>query len=153
MALHYDLAVEEGIMTNAIKARSVPLTGLGRLALRWVIGLVFIMHGGQKLFVKGLPTVAGFLGTVGITPPAFWAFVLTVAELAGGVLLIVGAFTRFAALSLGITMVVAIASVLWTKGFFLPGYEFALTLLGASIALTLTGPGRYAVDRWLGLEV
>jgi len=152
MALHYDLAVEEGIMTNAIKARSVPLTGLGLLALRWVIGLVFIMHGGQKLFVKGLPTVAGFLGTVGITPPAFWALVLTIAELAGGVLLIVGAFTRFAALSLGVTMVVAIASVLWTKGFFLPGYEFALTLLGAAIALTLTGPGRYAVDRWLGLE-
>jgi len=139
-------------MTNAIKARSVPLTGLGLLALRWVIGLVFIMHGGQKLFVKGLPTVAGFLGTVGITPPAFWALVLTIAELAGGVLLIVGAFTRFAALSLGVTMVVAIASVLWTKGFFLPGYEFALTLLGAAIALTLTGPGRYAVDRWLGLE-
>ena len=75
------------------------------------------MHGGQTLFVKGLPTVAGFLGTVGITPPAFWALVLTIAELAGGVLLIVGAFTRFAALSLGVTMVVAIASVLWTKGF------------------------------------
>ena len=51
-----------------------------------------------------------------------------------------------------VTMVVAIASVLWMKGFFLPGYEFALTLLGASVALALTGPGRYAVDRWLGLE-
>jgi putative oxidoreductase len=137
---------------NAIKERSLTLTGFGLLALRWVIGLVFIMHGGQKLFVKGLPTVAGFLGTVGITPPEFWALVLTVAELAGGVLLIAGAFTRLAALSLGVTMVVAIASVLWTKGFFLPGYEFALTLLGASIALALTGPGRYAVDRWLGLE-
>ena len=137
---------------NAIKGRSLTLTGFGLLALRWVIGLVFIMHGGQKIFVKGLPAVAGFLGTVGITPPAFWALVLTIAELAGGVLLIAGAFTRFAALSLGVTMVVAIASVLWAKGFFLPGYEFALTLLGATIALALTGPGRYAVDRWLGFE-
>jgi putative oxidoreductase len=137
---------------NAIKERAVPLRGLGLLALRWVIGLVFIMHGGQKLFVKGLPTVAGFLGTVGITPPAFWAFVLTAAELGGGILLIAGAFTRFAALSLGVTMVVAIASVLWAKGFFLPGYEFALTLLGATLALALTGPGRYALDRWMGLE-
>lgn len=139
-------------MTKAIKAHGIGLTGLGLLALRWVIGLVFIMHGGQKIFVKGLPAVAGFLGSVGITPSAFWAFVLTAAELAGGVLLIAGAFTRFAAVSLSITMVVAIASVLWVKGFFLPGYEFALTLLGASIALALTGPGRYAVDRWLGLE-
>ena len=139
-------------MSKAIKAHSIGLTGFGLLALRWVIGLVFIMHGGQKIFVKGLPAVAGFLGSVGITPPAFWALVLTVAEVAGGVLLIVGAFTRFAAVSLGITMVVAIASVLWVKGFFLPGYEFALTLLGASVTLALTGPGRYAVDRWLGLE-
>lgn len=138
---------------DAIKAPSAPLTGLGLLALRFVIGLVFIMHGGQKLLVKGLPSVAGFLGTVGITPPAFWALVLTAAELVGGVALIAGVVTRLAAVSLSITMVVAIASVLWVKGFFLPGYEFALTLLGASIALALTGPGRYAIDRWLGLEV
>jgi putative oxidoreductase len=137
---------------GAIKARSVTLTGIGLLALRWVIGMVFIMHGGQKIFVKGLPAVAGFLGSVGIAPPAFWAFVLTAAEVGGGILLIAGAFTRLAALSLGVTMVVAIASVLWAKGFFLPGYEFALTLLGATLALALTGPGRYAVDRWLGLE-
>jgi putative oxidoreductase len=137
---------------GAIKARTVTLTAIGLLALRWVIGLVFIMHGGQKIFVKGLPAVAGFLGSVGITPPAFWAFVLTAAEIGGGILLIAGAFTRFAALSLSVTMVVAIASVLWMKGFFLPGYEFALTLLGASVALALTGPGRYAVDRWMGLE-
>ena len=33
--------------------------------------------------LMGLPAVAGFLGTVGITPPAFWAMVLTVAELVG----------------------------------------------------------------------
>lgn len=138
---------------NAIRERSTSLTAIGLLALRVVVGLVFIMHGGQKLFVKGLPSVAGFLGTVGITPPAFWAFVVTAAELAGGIALIVGAVTRFAAVSLSITMIVAIASVLWVKGFFLPGYEYAMTLLGASIALALTGPGRYALDRWLGLEV
>ena len=138
---------------NAIRERSVPLAGFGLLTLRVVVGLVFIMHGSQKLFVKGLPSVAGFLGTVGITPPAFWAFILTAAELVGGVALIAGAVTRFAAVSLSITMVVAIASVLWVKGFFLPGYEYALTLLAASIALALTGPGRYAIDRWLGLEV
>ena len=138
---------------NAIKERSITLTGFGLLALRGVIGLVFIMHGVQKVFVKGLPGVAGFLGSIGMTPPLFWAYVLTFAEVVGGVALIVGVLTRVAALSLSVTMVVAIASVLWVKGFFLPGYEFALTLLGASIALALTGPGRYAVDRWLGLEV
>jgi len=44
--------------------------------------------------LMGLPAVAGFLGTVGITPPAFWAMVLTVAELVGGVALIVGRHHR-----------------------------------------------------------
>jgi uncharacterized membrane protein YphA (DoxX/SURF4 family) len=44
------------------------------------------------------------------------------------------------------------ASAPGEQRFFLPGYEFALTLLGASVALALTGPDRFAVDRWLGLE-
>lgn len=139
-------------MVDKIRAYRDPLNGVGLLTLRAVIGLVFIMHGGQKLFVKGLPSVAGFLGSLGMSPPELWAITLTVAEIAGGAALLIGAATRFAALTLGVTMIVAIATVLWTKGFFLPGYEFALTLLAASIALALTGPGRYAVDRWMGLE-
>lgn len=128
------------------------LMGWGLLALRIVVGLVFVMHGGQKLFVKGLPGIAGFLGQVGIHPAAFWAAVLTFAELMGGLALILGAFTRLAALALTVTMIVAITAVLAPKGFFLPGYEFAMTLLGGCVALLLTGPGRYAVDTGLGLE-
>ena len=139
-------------MAQKIRIHGAALNGAGLLALRLVVGLIFVMHGGQKLFVKGLPTVAGFLGSIGMTPPAFWAALLTGAELAGGLALIAGVLTRMAALTLGVTMVVAIATVLWAKGFFLPGYEFALTLFAASIALALTGPGRYACDRWLGIE-
>jgi putative oxidoreductase len=139
-------------MREVIRRNRDLFTGLGLLALRLIIGLVFIMHGGQKLFVKGLPAVAGFLGGLGMQPPAFWAALLTFSELAGGIALIVGVLTRFAALTLGVTMVVAIATVLVSKGFFLPGYEFALTLLVATVALILTGPGRYAVDRALKLE-
>lgn len=37
-------------------------------------------------------------------------------------------------------------------GMTLRGYEFALTLLGGSLALAFTGPGRFAVDHYLGLE-
>jgi putative oxidoreductase len=102
--------------------------------------------------VKGLPVVATFLAKTGIEPAGLWAVALTAAELAGGVALIFGVLTRLAALTLSVTMVVAIASVLGPNGFFLPGYEFALTLLGASIALALTGPGPYAVDATVGLE-
>jgi putative oxidoreductase len=127
-------------------------TGAGLLILRLVVGFVFAMHGGQKLFVTGLPAVAGALAEVGIRPPHFWAVVLVWAELVGGLSLMLGLVTRLAALALGVTMLVAIAGVLWTKGFFVPGYEFELTLLGAATALVLTGPGGFAVDRRLGFE-
>jgi putative oxidoreductase len=139
-------------MTKGVRARGVSFTGAGLLTLRLVIGFVFVMHGGQKLFVTGLPAVAGALADFGITPPHFWAVVLTWAELVGGLSLIAGLVARLAAVTLAVTMLVAIASVLWAKGFFLPGYEFELTLLGSTVALALTGPGCLAVDRWLGFE-
>jgi putative oxidoreductase len=140
------------MMVAIIEKNRRSLGGWGLLALRLVVGLVFVMHGGQKIFVKGMPAVAGFLGQVGLEPPMVWAVVLTGAEIVGGVALIVGALTRIAAVTLGITMVVAIATVLGTKGFFLPGYEFALTLLGAAVAIALTGPGPYAIDAGLGVD-
>jgi putative oxidoreductase len=127
-------------------------TSLGLLVLRLVIGAVFTVHGGHKLFVRGVPSVMGFLGELGITPPEMWAWIVTFAELAGGVGLILGALMRVAASLTSGTMIVAIGTVLWARGFFVPGYEFALTLLGASVALQLTGPGRYSIDAWLGLE-
>lgn len=125
---------------------------LGLLVLRLTVGLVFVVHGAHKLFVRGVPNVMGFLEQLGITPPEFWAWTLTFAELLGGVGVVVGALTRFAACLTSAVMIVAIATVLWVRGFFVPGYEFALTLLGASVTIQLTGPGRFAMDSWLGLE-
>lgn len=125
---------------------------LGLLTLRLVVGLVFLTHGAHKLFVSGWLGVVGFLGELGIAPPELWAVVLTFSELAGGLGLMLGFLTRIGAFLTTATMIVAIGTVLGARGFFLPGYEFALTLLGASVALALTGPGRYAVDAWLGLE-
>lgn len=127
-------------------------TSVGLLILRLAVGVVFIAHGGHKLFVRGVPSVMGFLAELGITPPEVWAWILTVGELAGGAGLILGALMRFAASLTAWTMIVAIGTVLWARGFFVPGYEFALTLLGASVALQFTGPGRYSIDSWLGLE-
>ena len=139
-------------MKGKIRVYGMTLSSVGLLILRLVVGLVFTMHGGQKLLARGIPSVASALDQLGMTPPDLWAVVLVIAELGGGLALILGLFTRFAALTLGISMVVAIATLLWARGFFLPGYEFALTLLGGSLALAFTGPGRFAVDHYLGLE-
>ena len=123
------------------------LQGWGITVLRVVVGMVFLVHGGQKLFVFGFGGVAAFLGQVGIPAPGLAAVILTAVESLGGLALLLGLFTRWAAVPLAINMLVAILVVHLKAGFFLPnGYEFALTLLGANVALALLGSGEASVD-------
>jgi putative oxidoreductase len=125
-------------------------TDRGLLVLRLALGLVFVMHGWQKLTVLGIDGVAGFLTQLGIPAPNVAAVLLTTTELGGGLALIFGAFTRAASALIAFSMVVAVATVHLKNGFFLPnGYEFALTLLLANVAMTMTGAGRYSIDRIL----
>jgi putative oxidoreductase len=118
----------------------------GLLLLRLAVGAVFVMHGGQKIFVMGPRGVAGFLGPLGFPLPLVAAIVLMSVEFLGGLALILGVFTRYAAALLAIVMLVAISVVHLKNGFFLPrGFEFALTLLAANLALVLSGPGALAL--------
>ena len=120
----------------------------GLLILRIVIGLVFLMHGGQKLFVYGFAGVTGAFGQMGIPMPAIAGPLAAIVEFLAGGALVIGLLTRLAAIGLAIDMLGAILFVHIKGGFFMPtGYEFALTLLGANIALALTGAGYYSVDR------
>jgi putative oxidoreductase len=124
--------------------------GWGITLLRVVVGIVFLMHGGQKLFVLGFGGVAGFLGQLGIPAPMLAAVVVTAVEFLGGLALLLGLCARWAAIPLAINMLVAILTVHLRAGFFLPdGYEFALTLLAANVALALLGSGEASVDRLL----
>ncbi|MEK7203957.1 MAG: DoxX family protein, partial [candidate division NC10 bacterium] len=69
----------------------------------------------------------------------------------GGLALLLGLFTRWAAIPLAINMLVAILVVHLRGGFFVPeGVEFTLTLLAANVALALLGSGEASVDRLLG---
>ena len=120
----------------------------GLTVLRVVVGAVFLIHGCQKLFVFGFHGVAGFLASLGVPAPGVAAIVLTLVEFVGGALLILGLFTRWAALLLAIDMVLAILLAHLKKGFFNPqGFEYPLTLLAANIAIALAGPGAASVDR------
>ena len=121
--------------------------GWGITVLRITVGIVFVAHGGQKLFVFGFDNVAAFMGKIGVPAPMLAAIVVSLVEFLGGVALVVGAFTRWAAVPLAITMLVAIMTVHLKAGFFLPaGYEFALTLFSANVALLLLGSGEASVD-------
>lgn len=121
--------------------------------LRLVIGAVFLAHGGQKLFVFGFGGFASYLTGVGIPVADFWSAVVILLELLGGVALLVGLLTRYAAAVLSAEMLVAVLAVHARAGFFLPaGAEFALAILAGSLTLLLAGAGPVSLDRGLGLE-
>jgi len=71
-----------------------------------------------------------------------------------GLLFAFGLLTPLAALGMVSAMLVAIATVHWKNGFFAGngGYEFNLALIAAATAVAATGPGRFSVDRALGLD-
>ena len=125
------------------------------LALRLPVGIIFAAHGAQKLFGAfggyGLQGTGQWMASIGLEPGVLMALLAGGAEFFGGLALIMGLLVRPAALSLAITMVVAIFAVHVQNGLFMSnnGYEFALSLLAASVALTLQGAGAWSADRWL----
>ncbi|HET9635241.1 MAG TPA: DoxX family protein [Gemmatimonadaceae bacterium] len=130
------------------RAHSLALWGM--VPLRVVVGLVFLMHGGQKLFIFGLAGTADIMGKLGLPIPTLCAVIVIAAELLGGAAIVLGAFTRLAGAVLAFEMVIAIIVARLHGGFFAPyGYEFELTLLGACLTFALTGPGHISLeDSW-----
>ena len=124
--------------------------GWGIAVLRVVVGIVFLMHGGQKLFVLGFGRVAAFMGRVGVPAAMLAGIVVTLVEVLGGLALLLGLFARWFSILLAIDMSVAVLTVHLPNGFFMPrGYEFPLTLLAANVALALLGSGEVSMDRLL----
>lgn len=122
----------------------------GMLPLRLVVGLVFLMHGGQKLFVFGLAGTADIMGKLGIPLSSLAAAIVITAELLGGAAIILGIFTRWAGAILAIEMLVAIPVARLAGGFFAPyGFEFEFTLLGACLTFAALGAGGTSLERVL----
>ena len=84
------------------------LQPLGLLVLRLALGAIMIAHGYQKVF-GGMHSSWQMLSHMGI--PAWMAYLTAAAEFGGGILLVVGFLTRFAALAIVIDMLVAIFKV------------------------------------------
>jgi putative oxidoreductase len=115
--------------------------------LRIVVGLVFLMHGAQKLLVFGPAGTADIMGKLGLPLPVLCAAIVITVELLGGLAILLGAFTRLAGALLAFEMVVAILVARLHGGFFAPyGYEFELTLLGACLTFAMSGPGQMSIE-------
>ncbi len=128
--------------------------GLGATALRIPVGMILAAHGAQKLFGwfggYGLEATGQWLASVGFEPGYLMALLAGSAEFFGGIALIIGLLTRPAAAVAAFTMAVAM-TVHVGNGLFVSnnGYEFALALLAATVALTIQGGGAYAADRYI----
>ena len=122
--------------------------------LRVPLGIILAAHGAQKLFGwfggYGLEGTAGWMESVGFAPGFVMALLAGSAEFFGGILLILGLLTRPAAAIAAFTMAMAM-TVHVGNGLFISnnGYEFALMLLAASLALVFSGAGALSADRQL----
>jgi putative oxidoreductase len=117
------------------------------LVLRLVLGVIMLYHGFPK--ITGFSATAeGFAG-MGIPLPTLSAAFATLAEVGGGILLLLGIATDIAGLLIAIDMLGAITFVHAKNGFSVAegGFEWPLALLAMAVAIALAGPGRYAAAR------
>lgn len=128
--------------------RSRRLAEWGPTVLRVVAGFMFMMYGWDKFFGLGLGVWSGLFESQGIPLASFAAIVIAMVELVGGAALVLGLFTRWVAALLSIDMAMAILLVGLDGGFWVwdNGVSFPLSLLGATLALALMGPGEAALD-------
>lgn len=119
------------------------------LMLRVVAGAVFATHGYLKLS-GGVDGFGGMLGGLGVPLPLFFAWVVTIVELVGGIALILGLLTHLSSKLLGIDMIVATLLVHAKNGLTGPsGAELTLSLLAIVIALMVLGAGAWSIDATL----
>jgi putative oxidoreductase len=120
---------------------------LGLAVLRVAVATIFIRHGAQKLFEFGVAGVTGAFAHMGVPFPGFVGPFIGLLEFFGGIALVIGLLTRLIALGFVCDMLGAIFLVLLKKGF--SGFELEFLLLGSSLALALTGAGRFSIDALL----
>lgn len=140
-------------MSSLINKVLFTRAGYGLTILRIAVGVIFAAHGSQKLFGLfggyGLAGTAQYMESIGLTPGYLMATLAGGTEFFAGLALIIGLLVRPAALGLTFLSLVAIFTVHISNGLFMAnnGYEFALALLGGSLAVLIEGAGKLSVDR------
>jgi len=126
------------------------LQPLALLVMRLALGVVMVAHGSQKVF-GGVHHFAQFVGSLGL--PAWLGYLAAFTEFVGGLLILIGLFTRLMGFAMCIDMSVAIWKIHWHNGLLgspnKPGYELPLALAALAFALIFFGAGPIALDHIL----
>ena len=135
-----------------IRGLDVRLTARYGLAiLRIVLGIAMLVHGWSKLS-GGVGNVAGsFGGNLGVPAPGLMAWVVTIVELVGGILLVVGFLSQIAGILIALDMLGAILFAFLLRGapFIENGaitWEKEAVFAAAALCIALAGPGAWSVD-------
>jgi len=128
--------------------------------IRVTLGVIFFAHGAQKVFGwfggYGLKGTTGYFVSIGLPLPV--AYAACFLELLGGIGLLLGLFTRLAALAIIAMMAGAIAKVHWPHGFFINwelapgkghGLEANLAFIAMAVACVIAGGGALSLDALL----
>jgi len=127
------------------------MMSIGIFIIRMVVGLLFVGHGGQKLFGwfdgKGIRGTESWLSSLGLRPARPLAFLVGVSELGGGILFALGLLNPLGSLGIIASMIMAIALVHWPNVWSTQnGFEYPLVNLAVASGIALTGPGFYSLD-------
>jgi putative oxidoreductase len=135
-------------MTNYDLSTERSRIEIGALLLRLGLGSMFIAHALLKFYVFTLPGTAQFFASLGL--PAALGYVTFVAELVGGVLLVLGVYTRYVALAL-VPILLGATWVHVGNGWLFSapngGWEYPAFLTLAAIVQYFIGDGAYALQR------
>ena len=134
------------------------LSDFAQAAMRIALGGILWAHGMQKLFGAfgglGISGNAAFFEKVGYSPGIFWGTLVGCTEFIGGILLVLGLFTRPAAAAVVIFMINGVYFTSKAGGFFWTarGSEFAILILVVAFYLLIRGSGPWSIDRKMGRE-
>lgn len=121
---------------------------VGLLILLVGIGIMFVFHGFPKLAAgrETLTTIGESMEYLGVYfAPTTWGFMAAFSEFMGGILLILGFFTRIACFFMLATMIVA-TKMHFGKDDSFQIYSHSMELGILFLSLILIGPGRYSLD-------
>ncbi len=127
------------MINSIVKKCSWLNTDAGILVLRIGVGAIFIMSGWMK--VSMMSATVGMFGQMGFSP--FWAYVATFGELLGGILVLLGIYTRLGALILATVMTVAISLTYKDLTMVMTPVAFFIS----NLALIFTGSGKFSLMR------